>query len=230
MARSRGSMPATASSCDLRSEARRADAGRPGARPFSNKLLKAGNDSARSFYFAVQQLSVHCEVNDNRLPELPLSLANNVEFLRHFPRLNGFNGLGIYGRNSSPGASSPLAEIDGFGTNPGALRMFAFVPEALPRAPRSRRRAARLRPDRGRLRFRHRLVDARQALWLCAADAGAAGLEQRQYLLQLVQSGRYRARPWRSRFDPADDRADGRRPSKSMRAASTSPGFPPAAP
>jgi len=63
-----------------------------------------------------------------------LSLAKNVEFLRHFPRLNGFNGLGIYGRNSSPGDRSPLVEIDGFGTNPGALRMFAFVPEALPRA------------------------------------------------------------------------------------------------
>ena len=63
-----------------------------------------------------------------------MSLAKNVEFLRHFPRLNGFNGLEIYGRNSSPGARSPLVEIDGFGTNPGALRMFAFVPEALPRA------------------------------------------------------------------------------------------------
>jgi feruloyl esterase len=63
-----------------------------------------------------------------------LTLAKNVEFLRHFPRLNGFNGLGIYGRSSSPGSSSPLVEIDGFGTNPGALRMFAFVPEALPRA------------------------------------------------------------------------------------------------
>jgi feruloyl esterase len=63
-----------------------------------------------------------------------LSLAKNVEFLSHFPRLSGFNGLGIYGRSSSPGASSPLVEVDGFGTNPGALRMFAFVPEALPRA------------------------------------------------------------------------------------------------
>ena len=48
--------------------------------------------------------------------------------------MSGFNGLGIYGRSSSPGAGSPLVEIDGFGTNPGALRMFAFVPEALPRA------------------------------------------------------------------------------------------------
>ena len=64
-----------------------------------------------------------------------MSLANNVEFLRHFPKLNGFNGLGIYGRSTSPGASSPLVEISGFGTNPGALKMFAHVPEPLPRAP-----------------------------------------------------------------------------------------------
>ena len=64
-----------------------------------------------------------------------MSLAKNVEFLRHFPKLNGFNGLGIYGRSTSPGASSPLVEISGFGTNPGALKMFAFVPEPLPRAP-----------------------------------------------------------------------------------------------
>jgi feruloyl esterase len=63
-----------------------------------------------------------------------LSLAKNVEFLRHFPKLNGFNGLGIYGRSTSPGAS-PLVEISGFGTNPGALKMFAYVPEPLPRVP-----------------------------------------------------------------------------------------------
>jgi poly(hydroxyalkanoate) depolymerase family esterase len=63
-----------------------------------------------------------------------LSLAKNVEFLRHFPKLNGFSGLGIYGRSTSAGAGSPLVEIDGFGTNPGALRMFAYVPEQLPRA------------------------------------------------------------------------------------------------
>jgi poly(hydroxyalkanoate) depolymerase family esterase len=63
-----------------------------------------------------------------------LSLAKNVEFLRHFPKLTGFNGFGIYGRSASAGAGSPLVEIDGFGTNPGALKMFAHVPEQLPRA------------------------------------------------------------------------------------------------
>ena len=64
-----------------------------------------------------------------------MSLAKNVEFLRHFPNLNGFNGLGAYGRTASPAGRSPLVEIAGFGTNPGALKMFAHVPEQLPRAP-----------------------------------------------------------------------------------------------
>ena len=63
-----------------------------------------------------------------------MSLAKNVELLRHFPKLNGFNGLGIYGRSASAGAESPLVEISEFGTNPGALKMFAYVPEQLPRA------------------------------------------------------------------------------------------------
>lgn len=64
-----------------------------------------------------------------------MSLANNIEFLRHFPKLNGFNGLGIYGRSAPPAGSTPLAEISDFGTNPGALKMFSFVPEHLQRAP-----------------------------------------------------------------------------------------------
>ncbi|WKA28512.1 extracellular catalytic domain type 1 short-chain-length polyhydroxyalkanoate depolymerase [Bradyrhizobium roseum] len=66
-----------------------------------------------------------------------MSLAKNVEFFRHFPKLNGFNGLGmgIYGRSAPPAGRSPLVEISEFGTNPGALKMFAYVPEPLPRAP-----------------------------------------------------------------------------------------------
>jgi poly(hydroxyalkanoate) depolymerase family esterase len=54
-----------------------------------------------------------------------VSLANHVEFLR---RLNRINGLGNYGRNLKPGIRSPLVETAGFGSNPGALRMFSFVP------------------------------------------------------------------------------------------------------
>jgi poly(hydroxyalkanoate) depolymerase family esterase len=80
----------------------------------------------------VQQLSIQANVDVRTIaPGVIVSLANNVEFLRHFPKLNGLNGLGIYGRTASPGVGSPLVEIGGFGTNPGALKMFAFVPEQL---------------------------------------------------------------------------------------------------
>ena len=64
-----------------------------------------------------------------------MSLVNNVESLRHLPKLNGFNGLAAFGRGLAPGVHSPLVEITGFGTNPGALKMLAFVPEHLEPAP-----------------------------------------------------------------------------------------------
>jgi poly(hydroxyalkanoate) depolymerase family esterase len=63
------------------------------------------------------------------MKELPLSLADNIEFLRRLPKLNGFNGLGDIGRNLRPPADSPLLETAEFGSNPGALRMFSFVPD-----------------------------------------------------------------------------------------------------
>ena len=52
------------------------------------------------------------------------------------------------GRGFAPAVDSPLVEITGFGGNPGALRMFSFVPEHLQDGARARRRAAWLRPDR----------------------------------------------------------------------------------
>jgi poly(hydroxyalkanoate) depolymerase family esterase len=58
-----------------------------------------------------------------------VSLANNVEFLRRLPKLNGINGLGAFGRSLEQ--DSPLLEVSGFGTNPGDLRMFSFVPTEL---------------------------------------------------------------------------------------------------
>jgi poly(hydroxyalkanoate) depolymerase family esterase len=64
-----------------------------------------------------------------------VSLANNVEFLRRLPKLNGFNVLGALGRSPRPGIRSPLVEMTGFGANPGELRMFAYLPEKLPPAP-----------------------------------------------------------------------------------------------
>jgi len=64
---------------------------------------------------------------------LPLSLAKNVDFLRGLSKLNGFQGFEAFGRGSGPATDSPLVETAGFGTNPGALKMFSFVPEHLSR-------------------------------------------------------------------------------------------------
>jgi poly(hydroxyalkanoate) depolymerase family esterase len=63
--------------------------------------------------------------------ELPVSLANNVDFLGRLPKLNRVNSLAELGR-LRPDVESPLAEVRDFGPNPGALRMFAFVPETMP--------------------------------------------------------------------------------------------------
>jgi poly(hydroxyalkanoate) depolymerase family esterase len=60
-----------------------------------------------------------------------VSLANNVEFLRHLPKPGRFGGLAELGRNLRPDLHSPLGEVKSFGTNPGNLRMFAYVPVVL---------------------------------------------------------------------------------------------------
>ncbi len=59
-----------------------------------------------------------------------MSLANNIEFLRHLPKLNEIKGLRgfTHGLRGSP---SRLKETAEFGANPGALRMFSFVPDNL---------------------------------------------------------------------------------------------------
>ena len=64
-----------------------------------------------------------------------MSLANNIEFLRRLPKLNAINGFGGYGRSLRPGPRSPLVETTGFGSNPGTLRMFSFVPQNLQQPP-----------------------------------------------------------------------------------------------
>ncbi|MCA6123967.1 PHB depolymerase family esterase [Bradyrhizobium sp. WSM 1704] len=64
-----------------------------------------------------------------------MSLVNNVDFLRRLPKLNAFSGLGAYAQNSAPAAPTPLVETVEFGSNPGALKMFSFVPAQLAPAP-----------------------------------------------------------------------------------------------
>jgi poly(hydroxyalkanoate) depolymerase family esterase len=61
--------------------------------------------------------------------ELPVSLAQNVEFLRRLSKINGINDLGDFGGPNQ--SQSPLAEVTGFGANPGDLKMFSFVPDEL---------------------------------------------------------------------------------------------------
>ncbi len=58
-----------------------------------------------------------------------MSLAKNIEFLRHLPRLHGLHGWSGLARGRGHG--SPLVEVRDFGTNPGALRMFYYVPAHL---------------------------------------------------------------------------------------------------
>ena len=64
-----------------------------------------------------------------------MSLAQNIEFLRRMPKLNGINGFADFARNLNPGAGSPVVETTDFGSNPGGLRMFSFVPENLQPTP-----------------------------------------------------------------------------------------------
>jgi poly(hydroxyalkanoate) depolymerase family esterase len=58
-----------------------------------------------------------------------VSLANNIEFLRRLPKLNEIKGLNGFARGlSRAGASSRLTETTEFGSNPGDLKMFSYVP------------------------------------------------------------------------------------------------------
>jgi poly(hydroxyalkanoate) depolymerase family esterase len=64
--------------------------------------------------------------------ELPVSLAKNIEFLRHLPKLDKIRGLSGFHRSSgADGIQSPLIETSSFGSNSGNLRMFSYVPEGI---------------------------------------------------------------------------------------------------
>jgi poly(hydroxyalkanoate) depolymerase family esterase len=64
-----------------------------------------------------------------------VSLAKNIEFLRRLQKVNGINGFGQLAGNLKPDLRSPLSETTGFGSNPGGLRMFSFVPDHRRQAP-----------------------------------------------------------------------------------------------
>jgi poly(hydroxyalkanoate) depolymerase family esterase len=60
-----------------------------------------------------------------------VSLAKNIDYLRSLPKLTAIHGFGDFRRDLRPGRVSPLVETTSFGTNPGGLRMFSFVPDSL---------------------------------------------------------------------------------------------------
>jgi poly(hydroxyalkanoate) depolymerase family esterase len=58
-----------------------------------------------------------------------MSIARNIDFLRHLPKLRA--GMGKFRSASNDGVIGRLQEVAGFGSNPGNLRMFSFVPDDL---------------------------------------------------------------------------------------------------
>ena len=59
-----------------------------------------------------------------------MSLLKNIEFLRHLPKVGQIDLGDRLAPASRPGATR-LVEQRGFGSNPGALRMFSYVPPGL---------------------------------------------------------------------------------------------------
>ena len=94
-----------------------------------------GLTACRLFILQCSNYLLSVTLERTLVKELPVSLANNIEFLRHLPKLNGIYGFGDFERNLRPGQRSPLVETTGFGPNPGNLRMFSFVPHNLQPAP-----------------------------------------------------------------------------------------------
>ena len=61
-----------------------------------------------------------------------MSIADNLNFLRHLPKPNALqNVLGFSVGLRRPGGGSPLQETPDFGANPGNLTMLSYVPDGL---------------------------------------------------------------------------------------------------
>jgi feruloyl esterase len=159
-----------------------------------------------------------------------LSLAKNVEFLRHFPKLNGFNGLGsLWPKPLRPRGGVRWSKAQGFGTNPGALKMFAYVPEPLPRAPALVVVLHGCGQTAAAYDFGTGWSTLAKRYGFALLMPEQQGANNANTCFNWFNPGDCRARPRRSRLDPADGRADGRRSQDRSPAASISPGFPPAA-
>ena len=105
-------------------------------------------------------------------------------------------------------SGSPLQEVENFGSNPGALRMFTYSPTDL--APGSALVVVLHGCTQTAAGYDH------GAGWSTLADrygfalalSAATETQQPERLLQLVPARRHQARPRRGAFDPADGGAD----------------------
>ncbi len=61
-----------------------------------------------------------------------MPMFGSSDFLQHFQKLHAFRGLSGSAFRTSIHPDSPLVETTSFGTNPGSLKMYSFVPDGLP--------------------------------------------------------------------------------------------------
>ena len=65
--------------------------------------------------------------------KLGQTISSLARYRRHWSTL--LQTTGAKGRASTPSAATHLTELTGFGSNPGALRMFTYVPKTLQASP-----------------------------------------------------------------------------------------------
>src|SRR5882757_3081677 len=135
------------------------------------------NDSTRPFHFAVQQLSGLSDVTKTVVSLGAAAIVPRPERRIHAAifeaeRLQWLGSLWAEPcRSQSAGRNRPIRHQSRRASD------VCIRTGAPPARTRFGRRPAWLRPDRGRLRSRRRMVDACEALRLRLADARTAGLE-----------------------------------------------------
>ena len=115
-------------------------------------------------------------------------------------------------RGAPPANAASLVQVTGFGTNPGNLKMWKYVPDGLRPAGRSSSRMHGCTQTASSYDARAGWTKFADLWGFALRSAPAADGEQLQPLLQLVRGGRLHARPRRGALDQADGRQDEDRP------------------
>ena len=171
-------------------------------------MLQCSNQSP---YGALGFTDIHCRCNkEMRVRKLGQTIATMARYRRHWSTL--LQTTGAHRATAEPRASSDhLTELTGFGSNPGALRMFTHAPK-------------NLGPSPALVVVLHGCTQSAGSYdlgagWSTLADRYGFVLllpEQTpannpKTLLQLVPARRHHARSGRGAVDPPDDREDDRR-------------------